>query len=306
MRSLGLLAAGNLVAGAVQSNTVSVDAPKGPQRVLRIAHLTDVHISENKDAVKGFEKCLHYIQNMPDAPDYIINGGDAIEDALFRTKPDVKKQWGLWHGILKSECGIQVHNTLGNHDIWGLYTEKRDFLYGKKFAQEMMHMDNTFRSVDINGWHIIFLDSTQKKSNGLWYTAKLGEEQMDWLERDLAATDAKTPVMIVSHIPILCANIFLDEVKQRFGKFHIPGSWMHNDVKDIVALFNRHDNVKLCLSGHIHLQDRVEYNGVNYFCNGAVSGDWWKNTFYHETKAGFAMVDLYDDGSFKNTYTHYE
>jgi 3',5'-cyclic-AMP phosphodiesterase len=304
-KALGLIAAGNFLPNTIKAEVTAPLINSAPNRVLRIAHLTDTHISNDETAKQGFVKCLHHIQNMQDKPDLIINGGDAIEDALYRTKPDVKKQWGLWHSILKNESGIKVYNTLGNHDIWGLYTEKRDFLYGKKFAEEMLHLDNTFSSVDINGWHIVFLDSTQKKSNGLWYTAKLGEEQTDWLEHDLQSVSPETPVMVVSHIPILAANIFLDDVKQRFGKFHVPGSWVHTDVKSIVGIFNKHKNVKLCLSGHIHLQDRVEYNGVTYCCNGAVAGDWWDNEYYHETRAGFGLVDLFADGSFRNEYVSY-
>ncbi|MBK7443549.1 MAG: metallophosphoesterase [Bacteroidetes bacterium] len=305
LKALGLIGAGSILPGQIKANRIDLPVKPDKQRVLRIAHITDIHIADHKAASKGFAKCLHSIQNMEDAPDFIINGGDAIEDALFRTKPDVNKQWALWHAILKNECSLKIKNTLGNHDIWGLYTEKKDFLYGKKFAQEKLHLDKTYYSFDANGWHFIFLDSTQKKSNGLWYTAKLGAEQMEWLENDLASIAPSTPVLVVSHIPILCANVFLDDVKQRFGKFQIPGSWMHNDVKEIVALFNKYKNVKLCVSEHIHLQDKVEYNGITFCCNGAVSGDWWKNEYYHETRAGYAVIDLFNDGSFLNIYVSY-
>lgn len=304
-KALGLIAAGNFLPNTIKAEVAAPLINSEPKRVMRIAHITDIHISKDKTAIDGFTKCLHYIQNMQDTPDMIINGGDAIEDALLRTKSAVRNQWNLWHDILKNENSLSTYHTIGNHDVWGLYSEKRDFLYGKKFAQEMLELDGTYRSIDANGWHIIFLDSTQKKANGLWYTAKLGEEQMDWLKNDLAAVNMATPVLVVSHIPILCANVFLDDVKQRFGKFHIPGSWMHNDVKEIMQIFNRHKNVKLCLSGHIHLQDKVQYNGVTFCCNGAVAGDWWRNEYYHETKAGFGVVNLFDDGSFTNEYIHY-
>ncbi len=68
--------------------------------------------------------------------------------------------------------------------------------------------------------------------------------------------------------------------------------------------FNQHKNVKLAVSGHIHLTDRVDYNGVSYCCNGAVSGRWWFGKYQH-TEAGYAIIDLYDDGSFTNTYVSY-
>ncbi len=305
LKGIGLLTASHFFPTRKTFADVPLDTIKTPQRVLRIAHLTDIHINDIPNAKKGLVKCLHFIQNMEDSPDIIFNGGDTIEDALFKSKSQVKDQWDLWHNIMNSECSLPMENCLGNHDIWGLYTEKKDLLYGKNFALEMMKMESTYRSFDRNGWHFIFLDSTQKKNNGLWYTAKLGEEQTEWLKNDLAQVDIKTPVMVISHIPILCANVFLDNIKIRFGKFHVPGSWMHTDVKDIVQLFSKHKNVKLCVSGHIHDYDHVSYNNVSFYCNGAVSGDWWKNEFYHQTPAGFAIVDLYEDGSFMNTYMAY-
>ena len=132
LKALGLIGAGSILPGQVKANRIDLPVKPDKQRVLRIAHITDIHIADHKAASKGFAKCLHSIQNMEDAPDFIINGGDAIEDALFRTKPDVNKQWALWHAILKNECSLKIKNTLGNHDIWGLYTEKKRFFIRKK------------------------------------------------------------------------------------------------------------------------------------------------------------------------------
>ncbi len=303
LKSFGLLATSQII--PTQRLQAALPEISAPTRVLRIAHLTDIHLSNSKNAEEGLVHCLHHIQNLTIKPDIIFNGGDTIEDALFKTKNQVKKQWDSWHNIIKNDCNLNVENCIGNHDIWGLYTERHDVLYGKNFAMEMMQMQTTYKSFDRNGWHFIFLDSTQKKKNGIWYTANLGEEQTEWLKKDLASVDKNTPVMVMSHIPILCANVFLDNVKIRSGKFQIPGSWMHSDVQDIVSIFNAHNNVKLCVSGHIHMLDKVQYNNVTYCCNGAVSGDWWKNNMYHETPAGYALIDLFDDGSFTNTYINY-
>ena len=78
----------------------------------------------------------------------------------------------------------------------------------------------------------------------------------------------------------------------------------HQDAQRIVSLFKRHANVKLCLSGHLHLTERIEYAGVTYVCGGAVSGNWWKGD-HHGTEEGYAIVDLYDDGSFDWQYIDY-
>ena len=110
--------------------------------------------------------------------------------------------------------------------------------------------------------------------------------------------------MVISHIPILSACVFFDGHNMKNEKWEVPGSWMHTDSKQISELFHKEKNVKLAISGHIHLTDRVDYNGVSYLCNGAVSGRWWAGKYQH-TPAGYAVIDLYDDGSFVNNYIEY-
>ena len=48
--------------------------------VLRIAHLTDVHLKNKFDAPARFTKCLHHVQNQSPKVDMILNGGDIVFD----------------------------------------------------------------------------------------------------------------------------------------------------------------------------------------------------------------------------------
>ncbi|NBC66379.1 MAG: metallophosphoesterase [Bacteroidetes bacterium] len=275
-------------------------------RVLRIAHITDVHLSNNIDdtfsASLGLKDCLHHIQNQEDPPDIIFNGGDSINDALGVDRAGVEKQWDLWHHILKQENSLPVIDCIGNHDVWGKGS-KNDPLYGKKWAMEAMQLDQRYYSFDRAGWHFIVLDST-RTVNGEWYTARLDEEQFQWLKMDLESTSENTPVFVLSHIPILCAAAFFDGNNEKSGNWEIPGAWVHIDSRRIVELFYQHPNVQISVSGHIHLLDRVDYNNVTYYCNGAVSGNWW-NGQYHQTPPGYAMINLYSDGSFEHEYVTY-
>ena len=84
----------------------------------------------------------------------------------------------------------------------------------------------------------------------------------------------------------------------------VPRAWMHIDSNRLNTLFNQHQNIKICLSGHIHLYDRVLYNGVTYICDGAVCGNWWDGD-YHQTPPGYGIIDLYEDGSFGDQYVEY-
>jgi Icc protein len=150
----------------LQANS-GADAAKhlSKKRVLRIAHLTDVHVQPELEAAKGFSKCLHHVQSLPELPDIIFNGGDCVMDSLKQDKARVQTQWDLWHGVLKSDNSLMVEGCIGNHDVWG-GGPKTDPLYGKKYATEMLHLNSPYRSFDKNGWHFVVLDSTHPVGEG--------------------------------------------------------------------------------------------------------------------------------------------
>src|SRR4029450_3320583 len=122
---------------------------------------------------------------------------------------------------------------------------------------------------------------------------------------DLKGVDKKTPVLIISHIPIISVAA---EVTTKFDdkskEFRVSGGRIHSDAARLRELFNQHANVKACLSGHLHMQERIDFAGVTYICNGAVCGNWWKGRHQH-TDEGYALVDLYSDGTFENQYVTY-
>lgn len=302
-----LLATGALslgLPGTPQAQSTALINP-GRKRVMRFAHITDIHMQPERGAPEKFVKCLHHIQNQSDKPEFIVSGGDTIMDALAQEKPRVKEQWDLWHSIIRNECSLPIDYCIGNHDIWGLEQAKDQPDYGKKHATEMMQLDKPYRSFDRKGWHFIVLDSTHVNESGKWYVAKLDEEQKAWLRDDLKNTPSNVPIMIISHIPIFAACVFNFGNNVKNERWDVPGSWMHIDAVELIKLFYEHKNVKACISGHMHLLDLVVYNEVQYFCNGAVSGSWWKDEMYHQTRAGYAMMNLYDDGHVEREYIHY-
>jgi predicted phosphodiesterase len=120
----------------------------------------------------------------------------------------------------------------------------------------------------------------------------------------LAALDPKTHVLVLSHIPIVAASAILWASQNQHGDYSINSARIHMDAIKIKNLFAQRPNVKLCLSGHLHHLDRVDYNGVTYLCNGAVSGNWWKGR-HKDTDEGYAIIDLYDDGTFEHEYVKY-
>jgi 3',5'-cyclic AMP phosphodiesterase CpdA len=297
-RSLLKTLGGLLLVPALPLTTLADD--KKP--VLRVAHLTDVHLKDKFDAPARFARCLHHVQQQKGV-DFILNGGDIVFDMNKENIGTISSQWKLWHTTLQSDCSLPVHYVLGNHDIWWNEYDKTQALYGKEYSMGQLQLTTPYYSFTKNGWKFILLDSVHLDIDNTWYIGKLGDAQMAWLENELNNTPATTPVCVLSHIPLLTATNMIDD-QSAINKWEVLGGDMHTDIASIVALFYKHPNVKLCLSGHIHLRDKVVYNNVTYICNGAVSGAWWEGN-KRETAPGYGLIDFYADGSYDERYINY-
>ncbi len=303
----GLVAAGTgLLAPAPRAMAAHPGAAGTRRRVLRLAHLTDTHVQPERQGMQGMAACLRHAQSSHGSLDLILTGGDNVMDVMGNTRERGDTLRRAWQNVLSSECSVPVEHCIGNHDVWGWNKDKSkttgdEPLWGKRWAMDAYALDTPYRFFDRAGWRFIVLDSTYSDPSGHSYTARLDDAQFAWLESTLRDTPRTTPVLVLSHIPIMCACAMFDGDNEKDGNWNIPGQWMHIDARRIKDLFLKHPNVKVCLSGHIHLVDKVEYLGVTYFCNGAVSGGWWKGPC-QEFDPGYGLVDLYDDGSFENRY----
>lgn len=287
IKKSGVFTASAITAPAFAGAEFSAKKP-----VLTVAHITDVHIRKGDNAPERFKKRL--LEVTKHKVDFFLNGGDSIHAADYAhvTREQVIEQWGIWDDCIKDIAGdFEIHSCIGNHDPWWAAPDKSDAMYGKSFVAKKLNMPGPYYSFSKSGWHFIVLDGNNKNIS-------LDPEQFQWLGNELDKLPAKTPVLIMSHYPILGATPSL-----------VGGG--HSDCKQLKSLFYRHkDKVKICLSGHQHLQDQTEYNGVKYCCNGAVSGFWWENgdaesagpNYYQETPPGYAILKLYADGEVTNTY----
>ncbi len=291
--------------GAGQPGAGSAGGAAGRKRVLRVAHLTDLHIQPEKRAGEGVAACLGFLAKLDPRPDLILTGGDLIMDSFAADDARTRLQWELLTKTLRDHAPCPVEHTLGNHDIWGWNksgskTTGQEPLWGKQRAIQTLGLSGAYRSFDRGGWHFVVLDSVQPEGDG--YLGYLDDAQWDWLQKDLKAVPKGRPTLVVSHIPIFSATSILNggggDKPTTIGY-----SVMHRDSARVHALMAAH-NVKLALSGHTHQLDRVEYAGVTYVCDGAVSGAWWDGK-KDRCDEGFGVFDLYEDGGHEHTYVTY-
>jgi len=306
LKGIGTAALGT-AAWLTFKGTSTATAAAQPKRVLRIAHLTDIHVAPEGVSVRGLLNCLKTIHEMPDRPQLILNGGDCVSDVFAQNEQRAKTLFDLWMRLVREYSDIPFRHCIGNHDVWGWDRVRsgctgNESRYGKKWIMELYELEKPYHSFEQAGWKFVVLDGTFPDGNG--YKARLDDEQFEWLKAELQRTSPTMPILVLSHMPIVSACAMFDGDNEKTGDWVIPGAWVHIDARRIVELFYQHKNVKLCLSGHIHLFDRVEYNGVTYICDGAVSGRWWSG-YYHQTPPGWGLIDLYEDGSFKHEYRSY-
>jgi hypothetical protein len=265
----------------------------GHEPVLRLVHFTDAHLRTEHDAPARFRGMLRHIRrNNPDIS-LFLNGGGSIymPDGGHPSREYVEREWQLWKDCTNAELSdVSLRSCLGEGDLF-YPDDATDPLHGKPCALRQLGMESAYYSFSSEGWHFCVLDSMHDGGGAL------GEEQMSWLKFDLDH-NRHLPVLVLSHYPIAAFSTLPDH------------SAMHRDWEEILALFNANPNVKICLSGHTHLLDRVWYNGVKYCCNGSAGGHYWEPgedglSACKQTPPGYALVELYKDGSSRCKYVPY-
>lgn len=280
-----------------------------PTGGFRFAHLTDLHIKSH-GCVHKVQRAIHHAIERPNPPKLILTGGDLVYDAMYADERAVNHQWRHVKKAFSTQSKVPVEHVLGNHDIWGIDRDKsgttgQEPLYGKRYAMDALGISRVYRSFDQGGWHFVLLDDVVGLPDEKSYEGRLDEAQFEWLAGDLKSNGKETPVIVLTHIPILGASVFFPpQTTHGSNLYSLPYSMMHGDAQRLVALFEQYPNVKLCLSGHTHLVDRVEYKGVTYMGNGAVCGNWWNGPF-QGFEPGYSLVDLHANGSFSSEYQHY-
>lgn len=190
---------------------------------MRIAQVTDCHIVAEAgrriygaDTFESLRAVLNEALALEQPPELIVATGDLSEDGSEGSYRRLRQ--------LFVESTLPVYVIPGNHDS---VTGIADFLIGGVVRTERM--------VDIGSWRIVFLNS---KVEGEAY-GYLKESELAALSGALSE-DARRPTAICLH---------------HSPTKPCPSSECHLRNEDVfIELLNRHDNARVVLAGHSHME----------------------------------------------------
>ena len=197
--------------------------------------ISDTHIGfskeANPDVVGTLTRTIAMVNAMPKKPALVIHTGD-ITHLSKASEFDTAAQ-------LLSQLNVtELHTTPGEHDVADASVTEYFSRYGKA------SQDRGYYSFDHHGVHFISLINVLNfKPNGL---GNLGQEQLEWLEKDLRGRSASTPIVVFAHMPMWTV--------------YAPWGWGTGDADQAMSYLSRFGSVTV-LNGHIHqIVQKVEGN----------------------------------------------
>ncbi len=224
-------------AGVLSSRLISpAAAAEAPAGGFGFVQISDTHVGfkgeANKDAAATLQQVVDRINALEPAPAFVLHTGDQTHGQKAGAFDTVAQ-------ILKGVRTERVFYVPGEHDVF--LDGGKEYLarYGKETVG-----GRGWQSFDVKGTHFVGLVNVLRyKGEGM---GALGDEQIEWLAKDLAPLASSTPVIVFAHVPLW-------SVYPKWG-------WVTEDAERALASLRRFGSVTV-LNGHIHqVLQKVEGN----------------------------------------------
>ena len=225
-----------VASGGVLSSRMVSPAAAAETRAesFRFAQISDTHIGfkgqANGDPTATLQQVVDRINALQPAPAFVLHTGDQTHGqkaGAFDTVAEILKG-------LKTE---RIFYLPGEHDVF--LDGGKEYLdrYGKGTVG-----GRGWQSFDYRGTHFAGLVNVLKyKGEGM---GALGEDQIEWLAKDLTPLSSSTPVVVFAHVPLWA-------VYPQLG-------WTTEDAGRALEHLKRFGSVTV-LNGHIHqVMQKVE------------------------------------------------
>src|SRR5215831_12646550 len=197
-----------------------------PPTDFSFVQISDSHIGFNKpanpDVVGTLQAAIGKINSMPTLPSFILHTGDLSHLAQA-------EEFDTLEQTLKSAKTEKIFYVPGEHDV--LNDNGKQYL--QRFGKDTK--GDGWYSFDSQGVHFIGLVNVINMAEG--GLGVLGNEQLEWLEKDLKNLSSSTPIVVFAHIPLW-------EVYPQWG-------WGTRDSAQALSYLRRFGSVSV-LNGHIH------------------------------------------------------
>ena len=244
---------------------------------LDFVFFTDTHIQPELDAAHGCAMAFQKIAALK--PEFAIHGGDLVFDPLAVNRPRADLLFDLYQKT-EAQLNVPLYHAIGNHDVFGILTKSGiqpdDPHYAKKMFEDRVGA-RTYSSFDRKGYHFIILDSIFPTEDRQW-EGRVDDAQLQWLAAGLKSVPAATPIVVISHVPLVTGFLGYSpkpEGRQKYNTYSVENS------PDVIALFENHQVIAV-LQGHLHVNETVHYKNCVFQTCGAVCGNWW-----HGSRMGF-------------------
>src|SRR5246127_4923584 len=151
--------------------------------------ISDSHIGfskpANPDVTTTLQTAINKINAMPHKPDFLIHTGDLSQ----LSKPS---EFDTLDQVLRGASPKQTYFVPGEHDVLTDNGEQYLQRYGKGTKGAGWY------SFDHKGVHFVGLVNVAAIEG----FGTLGADQLEWLEGDLKARTASTPIVVFAHIPL--------------------------------------------------------------------------------------------------------
>jgi 3',5'-cyclic-AMP phosphodiesterase len=199
--------------------------------------VSDSHIGFHRgvytDVVGTFQAAVSRINSLPTSPALVLHTGDLSH----LSKP---AEFDAVSQLMKSINTQQSFFVPGEHDYF-VDNGKR---YLERFGKGTKGLG--WQSFDYRGVHFVGLVNVANISNGQTALGVLGNDQLAWMQSDLAGLSASTPIVVFAHVPLWT-------VYEKWG-------WGTQDSAQALGLLRRFGSVSV-LNGHIHqIMQKVEGN----------------------------------------------
>jgi 3',5'-cyclic AMP phosphodiesterase CpdA len=223
------------VAGGVPQSLGLVGEAKAQAAAgLTFLQISDSHVGfdkpANPNALGTLEEAINKVKALPVKPAFMIHTGDITHLSKPSEFDDADR--------IISQARLDVHYVPGEHD----FLDDEMKLYGQHYGRGTKGAG--WYSFDAAGVHFVGLvNVVDLKAGGL---GNLGKDQLEWLENDLKARSASTPIVVFAHIPLWA-------VYPEWG-------WGTDDGARALEYLKRFGSVTV-LNGHIHqIIQKVEGN----------------------------------------------